>query len=137
LFGWSRYKAEERQAELRRTVEGAVQDADQQSALTNDLEKERSTLQAETKSRQADLDVLLAENSRLERDLDEATKRGNRRTSDLLEARKALTANRDMLASFKSNRHPVQNAPNSESIASKLVRQNERLLKLVLLLSKR
>lgn len=137
LFGWSRTKAEERQAKLQRTAENAVQAADQQSAQNISLLQTQTTLQTETQSRQAELDALLAENARLERDLVEATKRSNQRTSNLIEARKELAANREMLASLKSKAHPPLTAPVGESAASKIAQQNERLLKLIRLLSER
>lgn len=135
LFGWSRIKAEVRQADLRRKAEDAEQVANQQSALSVSLQQTRTTLQAETQSGQVKLDALLTENARLERNLEEVTKRSTQRTSDLAEAHKALAVNHDVLVSLKSSVYPPQNALAAESAASSLKNQNERLLNLILLLS--
>lgn len=134
LFGWNRTKASERQDALRKSAEDAIQSADQQSEQSVKLEQTRTRLLDESKGKRSKLNALLMENSRLEKKLKDATKRGTKRASDLAQAHKALSDNREKLASLQLNKQSTD-VPASESLAQELAQQNARLLKFVLLLS--
>lgn len=120
---------------LRKNTEEAIQSADQQSEQSVRLEQARTQLLDESKGKRSKLNALLMENSRLEKKLDDATRRGTKRASDLEQARKALSDNREKLASLQLHKQSTTDALATESMVQELAQQNARLLKLVLLLS--